>query len=637
MNKLLLPDKTEMIWHRSQGTGEVAIVAPRQHIDLDHSCLVTEYMDYMSAAGYSVIPQSVAIRNRGAWSFLVKFPDPGVWLSLPVDEQLRCPPRERNFVHYLFLRRLLPMPAGYILMAGAHLADMGRRLMERETYQRYHTMASRLGYRESGIGRQFQGLLCLMAWSQKGLDALTLADLDAFGDDLRAAYRRLDGRCQYDHLADGLPKDWYTRLQHIRTVLYHLGILPQMTLIGRRGTTFEKRWEQIPPDISSTVLYRFFSWLAGSMPKVTAVNRIKRQHVESFKEYLRWAPPNPRLRRPPGSTLCPSTRYKALATLYYFFLRLTEWQWPEAPDRPLMFFQDLPSQDQSLPRFLDEIEAARFLQAARSHSDLFTRVCGITLMLTGLRQGEFLDLTTDCVAQIGDGHWLRVPLGKTHRERFIPLHPEVKELLDEWIIQHPPQKPYDFLFTMYGRRIRRGKVAGAVKRIAEDAGISGRVTPHRLRHTLATLAINRGMPLESIAALLGHRSLSMTMVYARISDRTVQQEYASVSHRLEQLCDPSGTPVSEKDEAPIPVAEGKLMQRLRQDHWRMLGNGYCTRPDGVPCEYETICESCPCFSTTVDFLPILHKQREDAEDKGQAQRAQIFRQLIQRMESGQTD
>ena len=73
------------------------------------------------------------------------------------------------------------------------------------------------------------------------------------------------------------------------------------------------------------------------------------------------------------------------------------------------------------------------------------------------------------------------------------------------------------------------------------------------------------------------------------------------------------------------------MRQLRYDHWRMLGNGYCARPEGVRCEYETICESCPCFSTTVEFLPILHKQREDAQDKGQDQRAHIFSQLIQRV------
>ena len=76
----------------------------------------------------------------------------------------------------------------------------------------------------------------------------------------------------------------------------------------------------------------------------------------------------------------------------------------------------------------------------------------------------------------------------------------------------------------------------------------------------------------------------------------------------------------------------RQMRRLRQDHWRMLGNGYCTRPDGVTCEYETICESCPCFSTTVEFLPILNKQKQDAENKGQTQRVEVFARLIQNMD-----
>jgi len=74
------------------------------------------------------------------------------------------------------------------------------------------------------------------------------------------------------------------------------------------------------------------------------------------------------------------------------------------------------------------------------------------------------------------------------------------------------------------------------------------------------------------------------------------------------------------------------MRRLRQDHWQMLGNGYCTLPDGVPYEYETIYESCPCFSTTVEFLPVLQKQKHDAEEKGQIQRVDVFAKLINSME-----
>jgi len=249
-----------------------------------------------------------------------------------------------------------------------------------------------------------------------------------------------------------------------------------------------------------------------------------------------------------------------------------------------------------------------------------------------MRQGEFLNLTADCVVQIGENYWLRVPLGKMHNDRYIPLHPEVKQLLDEWVSQSPPKEPYDFLFTSHGYRLGRGKVALAVERIGKAAGIKEHIAPHRLRHTLATLAVNRGMPLESIAALLGHRSLSMTMVYARIGNRTVQQEYSQVSQHLEEL---SRAVVPDPGEPAL--VEGNQMRRLRQDHWRMLGNGYCTRPDGVPCEYETICESCPCFSTTVEFLPILNKQKQDAENKRQTQRVEVFARLIQNMDQSASE
>ena len=122
------------------------------------------------------------------------------------------------------------------------------------------------------------------------------------------------------------------------------------------------------------------------------------------------------------------------------------------------------------------------------------------------------------------------------------------------------------------------------------------------------------------------------MVYARIGNRTVQQEYAQVSRHLEELCTRVELPGAQENISSPALVEGTQMQKLRKDAWRLLGNGYCTRPVKVPCEYETICESCPCFSTTIDFLPILQKQKQDAEDKGQTQRLEIFRRLIQKVE-----
>jgi len=607
-----------------------------------HDCLVGSYMSYLRAAGYSRIPHEVKVFEQAARRFLSRFPDPQEWVMLSVEEQYRCNHKERSFVHYLILRRLLPMPLPYMLTPKPRFYQMATRLMERETFQHYRKAAERLKYGEQNIKEQFCALLCLMTWTQKSIDALTLDDLDSFIQELRAAFLSVKRRRK--SVKNGLPARWDSQLSSLRNVLYHMGIIPQLNRSTRR-TSFEKQWKDIPPGISAPVrrylqqmglslrpesayqektrLFRFFSWLAQDYSEVTRIEYIQRCHIEAFKEYIRWAPLQHKSNGP-GDVLRPSTRYHFLSALYYFLIRISEWQWPEAPKRVLIFPGDFPIIDRPSPKFLDEISAARFLEAARNHPDLFTRLCGVTLILTGMRQGEFLNLTADCMVQIGENYWLRVPLGKMHNDRYIPLHPEVKELLDEWIAQSPPKEPYDFLFTWHGYRLGRGKVALAVERIGKVAGIKEHIAPHRLRHTLATLAINRGMPLESIAALLGHRSLSMTMVYARIGNRTVQQEYSQVSQHLEEL-----SRAVVPDPGELTLVEGNQMKRLRQDHWRMLGNGYCTRPDGVPCEYETICESCPCFSTTVEFLPILNKQKQDAENKGQTQRLEVFNRLIQ--------
>ena len=611
-----------------------------------HDCLVGSYMSYLKAAGYSELLQEKRIFERGARRFLSKFPDPQEWTTLSIEEQYRCDHKERSFVHYLILRRLLPMPLAYMLTPKPRFYQMAIRLMERETFQHYQKAAERLGYEEQPIKDQFCALLCLMTWAQKSIDALTIDDLDTFIQELRTAF--LSVKRQRRCTRNGLPTRWDSQINSMRNVLYHMGIIPQLTRSNRR-ISFEQQWKDIPPGITAPVrrylqqmglslrpesayqektrLFRFFSWLAENYPEIVLIDQIRRCHIEEFKEYIRWVPPQHKSNRVPGDVLCSSSRYHIIAALYYFFNRIGEWQWPEAPKHVLVFIGDLPTIDKPSPKFLDEISAVRFLEAARNHPDLFTRLCGITLMLTGMRQGEFLKLTADCVVQIGENYWLRVPLGKMHNDRYIPLHPEVKQLLDEWVAQTPPQEPYDFLFTVHGYRLGRSRVAKAVERIGKAASIKEHITPHRLRHTLATLAVNRGMPLESIAALLGHRSLSMTMVYARIGNRTVQQEYTQVSHHLDEI---SRAVIPNKGE--LTLIEGDQMKRLRQDHWRMLGNGYCTRPDGVPCEYETICESCPCFSTTVEFLPVLNKQKQDAEDKGQTQRVDIFTRLIKGIE-----
>jgi Phage integrase family len=164
-----------------------------------------------------------------------------------------------------------------------------------------------------------------------------------------------------------------------------------------------------------------------------------------------------------------------------------------------------------------------------------------------------------------------------------------------------------------------------VRRVAAAAGVAG-VHPHRLRHTLATQAINRGMRLEAIAALLGHQKLEMTLIYAKIANRTVADEYAAVSAKIDAL-------YGQPPELPADY-ETTGMARLRAEaHARMLGNGLCTRPPQLDCRLESACETCAYFRTGTQFLPILTRQRDHARDHGQTDRAALFDGLIQRAET----
>ena len=134
------------------------------------------------------------------------------------------------------------------------------------------------------------------------------------------------------------------------------------------------------------------------------------------------------------------------------------------------------------------------------------------------------------------------------------------------------------------------------------------------------------MSLEAIAALLGHRSMRMTMVYARIADRTVADEYFSVSEKVEALYN------APRQLQPTP--KGAEMAKLRREmHQRMLGNGYCARPVELDCHFESICESCTFFVTTIEFRPTLQRQRDDAASKGQLGRQKIFDGLLERLDT----
>ena len=65
----------------------------------------------------------------------------------------------------------------------------------------------------------------------------------------------------------------------------------------------------------------------------------------------------------------------------------------------------------------------------------------------------------------------------------------------------------------------------------------------------------------------------------------------------------------------------------------MLGNGYCTRPVAMDCHFDSICESCSFFVTSIEFRPTLQRQRDDAARKAQLGRQKTFDGILDRLDT----
>lgn len=604
-------------------------MSARLAISTEAEDLVAAFAAELLTAGRGAWPSTLG----GARAFCARYASPAAFAALPVDDQLKLSSHLRSFASWLMVTGRMAISADYLARANLRLGAAAAN-HHPALHAQVAATAEMLGSDKCWVNAQWQAFAQVAALCGVVPGEVTAGELDAGGAALLDAF-----------VHPGRPKSGHTlrtALVRLRATLFHAGLIdtPPRLHKPNTGVLRAAEWARVAPTLRATAqrylaqielslrpptvgeaersLRELGCFLAREAPEVAGVADIRRHHVEAYKTWLAARP------RRGGGTLHRHTIRARLLTLRCFFERVAEWGYEDAPPRPLIFDGDLPIPDQPLPRFIDDAASAKLLRAARADADPFVRLVVEMLARTGLRKGELMALTIDAVVQIGSAFWLRVPVGKLHNDRYIPLHPQLKELLDTWLADRPHGLRSELVFTDWGRPIPHARVDRALVKVAAAAGID-HVTAHQLRHTLATQAINRGMSLEAIAALLGHRTMAMTMVYARIADRTVAEEYFSVSEKVEALYGRANELTAD--------AEGAEMTKLRRElDRRMLGNGYCSRPVEMDCHFESICESCTFFVTTIEFKPTLLRQRDDAEKKGQVGRQKIFDGLLDRLD-----
>ena len=176
---------------------------------------------------------------------------------------------------------------------------------------------------------------------------------------------------------------------------------------------------------------------------------------------------------------------------------------------------------EALPRAI-EPENIKALLAVIDH--VRDRAMFLMLLRTGMRIGELLDLKIPEV-NLKEKKVIIYEAQKTRVGRVVYFSDDAKEALSFWLKARDPEKE----FVFYGQGRNRLGYKGArlrFEKYIEAAGLSAKgYTIHCLRHTFASELLNAGMRLECLQPLLGHTSLEVTRRYARLTDRTREEEY----------------------------------------------------------------------------------------------------------------
>ena len=192
--------------------------------------------------------------------------------------------------------------------------------------------------------------------------------------------------------------------------------LDQLSVSARPGTV-----------AAFEIALRFFAGRVTEADRwCVCVADIERRHIEDFKL---WQAKRPGKH---GKKFSTTTIRHRLGLLRTFFERIIEWGYDDAPARVPIFPGDFPKADEPLPKFLDDRTMAKFMAAVAKDTNPRRRLMMELLARTGMRVGELASLEDDAMVQISETFWLRIPVGKLHNDRYVPLHPILVDLITDY-------------------------------------------------------------------------------------------------------------------------------------------------------------------------------------------------------------
>ena len=580
--------------------------------------------------------------------------------------------RARSYVHYLALRGYIWLDWEWLLAINRHrLSELDERLSLsiRRDAEAIVQDATRLGYVQNHaihLVRWTLSRLLLHAGDAR-VAAITDDQLDDFADAIRRFGDRPDIADYFGsrpHYRQLIGDSYLNHVHALRVVLYHRGQLAREPHRTRGGLKIRPvvrpRMEAVTArfldarrltDRPSTIatlehsLREFIAWLSRVEPEIESFGDVTRDHLLAYGEFL-------------ANTTSPHTgrpyaffsRRGRLAALAVFFRQVAQWHWEDGPAHALLGAGDLPKTPERVPRYIPDADLARLMEAIRAVECPFQRAALLVARWSGARRDEIRRLELDCLDAYPDGTArLGIPAGKTKRERMVPLNEEAADAIRELQAIRWPDRGFrdDItglrtcnLFVKHGQRLSVAYLFIYPLRVAcHQAGLvdsTGRptVTAHRFRHTVGTQLAERGAKLHTIMQVLGHTSASMSMVYARISDREVLRDYQAVLGPGATIAGPFA------DVLRSGGLSGEAVDWLKTNFFKTeLELGHCLRlPQEGPCECDLYL-NCAKFVTTREYAPRLRARRDremeliaDAEARDWVREVERHGRIAERIE-----
>lgn len=247
-------------------------------------------------------------------------------------------------------------------------------------------------------------------------------------------------------------------------------------------------------------LQKFKEYLIRTQGSEPVVNKVTTPHIKDYLGYLQSQ------RKYKSNTLS-----RSIASMRVFFEYCVQQKYLESSPATYIHNPKLPKK---LPIYLIESELKKLLSAPDPKDFIGCRDYCILVVLgfTGMRRQELVGLNLESIDL--ERKTIRV-FGKGAKERLIPMNPFVMAALNSYLDVRPATGDPEAMFlNRRGQRLTGRSIVNIVKKYVRKAGITkAKISPHKLRHTFATLLHINEVDILEIKSLLGHASITSTQIY----------------------------------------------------------------------------------------------------------------------------